>query len=763
MKGNKRLHGLWISLALALALTGSVVGLLQARMPTKVQSATTREVVIAMGEEPPSLYVYAGEHSAAKLVENALMDGSFTQYNYRYQTQILIGIPDLYNGNASFRTQTVISGSQVVDNAGEVVALTPGTVIRPAGCIMSSCAITYTTGDPVVMDQMVATFTMRSGIRWSDGVALTHQDAIFGQQIACDLDTPAVSKYQCERTDNYSVAGSANVIWVGLPGYFNRVTPSVFWTPLPHHVLSATTASEILSGDYGRHPLGWGPFRMVEWAAGDHITVERNPYYWREGYPKLDKVTFRFMSDPDEVYQAMLRGEIHLAAQTSLMASKHITDLRSADVLPTAHLLWTPSAFWEHMDFGIQPVDGRYVFFADSRVRQAFAYAIDRQRLIDQEYYGLGTVPNAYASEDHPLYPTTLITYPYNPTQAATLLSAAGWVDTNSNGIRDKGGQEFIITYTTTTLDQRQRVGAQIQADLAAVGIQVNLNFQPATQLFTNGPAGTVFGRKFDLVTYAWLANIEPDCNLYLSSKIPMESNGWEGENDPGYSNPTYDSACIQGREAVPNTPASITAHQLALEIFAEDLPVLPLYWRINTAAASAGFSTEPILDGTEIAETANIWEWDITAVATASPATATALHAPNYILTGTFAAGTFTTTTLITYTHLLPLPAPEPLSGVARFFALDAATETDGQPIEPGKAYTLTITYAQASVPTDVVESTLRLYYWNGASWELEPTSQVDVNANLVTARPAHFSKWAVLGGATEHRIYLPLTLRGE
>ncbi len=760
MNNGKHL-GVWISLALAAALIILATSISRAQAPTDAQGdPTTRQVVIAMAVEPDSLYVYSEETNSNKMVLNALMDGPFTHYNYQYQTRILTRVPDLDNGDQAIRTQIVTNGAKVVDNNGDVITLTLGAVIRATGCHNDSCAITYG-GGPVVMDQMVITYTMRHDLRWSDGVELTHHDAIFGNIIACNLVTPGDHRV-CERTSSYSVVDVSSVVWAGIPGYMNREPSSSYWIPLPYHALSTTSASEILNGSYGQHPLGWGPFRIVEWVAGDHITVERNPYYWRSSYPKLDRVTFRFMSEPDEVYQAMLRGEIHLAAQNTLMANEHITDLLSAEVLPTARLLWTPSAFWEHIDFGIQPADDRYAVFSNTVIRQAVAHAIDRQSLVDQEFYGLSAVAHAYIPEDHPLY-TALTTYSYNPTQANGLLTGAGWVDSNSNGIRDKDGHEFIITYTTTNTDIRQRVGAQIQADLAAVGIQVNLNFISSSAFFAPGPGGPISGRKFDMAAYAWLASNEPTCNLYLSSEIPMESNGWEGQNYSGYSNPDYDSLCGQTFAALPGTSDYVAAHRGALLTFAADLPVLPLFQRLNTAAASAGFYRGPTLDATEFVETANIWEWDVTARATASPATATALHAPNHILTGTFAAGAFTTTTLITYTHLLPMPTPANLIGVARFFALDAATETDGQPIEPGKAYTLTITYAQASVPTNVVESTLRLYYWNGASWELEPTSQVDVVANLVTANPTHFSKWAVLGGegGGEQRIYLPLLLR--
>ena len=97
------------------------------------------------------------------------------------------------------------TGDWVVDANGDVIQLTNGVQIRPAGCRSSACAVTFA-GTPVAMDQMVVTFTLRSNVRWSDGQALTAGDSVFGKVIACDPATSG-SKYVCERTAAYEALG----------------------------------------------------------------------------------------------------------------------------------------------------------------------------------------------------------------------------------------------------------------------------------------------------------------------------------------------------------------------------------------------------------------------------------------------------------------------------------------------------------------------------------------------------------------------------
>jgi peptide/nickel transport system substrate-binding protein len=551
-------------------------------------------------------------------------------------------------------------------------------------------------------------------------------------------------------------------VWVGLPGHLSSQSQTSFRTPLPHHVLGTMTAAQILAGDYGRQPLGWGPFRLLEWVPGSHITLERNPYYWRPGYPKLDRVTFRFPPDSDQLYGAMLRGEIHVASNFTGMPWDRVAELLDPKVTPTIRLEWSPSTVVEQMSFGIVPADSRYPVFADPRVRRALAHAIDRQRIIDAVLYGLGSPPPAYIFEEHPLYPTTLTTYPYDPVEAAALLDAAGWMDTTGNGIRDKDGNEFVITYQTSTDAMRIQVGYLIREDLAAVGIQLDVVALSAGDFFAGGPDGPLWGRQFDLATFAWLSHDIPPCALFITEGIPNEANGWSGSNVTGYSNPAYDAACRQAMNSLPGTAEYVQGHQAALEIFTQDLPVLPLYIRPKVVAVSSGFSVGPKTDPSELKATWNIWEWDLTTSTTAEPDTPATLVAPNHILTATFGADTFAETTVITYTNLPSPRTPTDLVGVGRFFALEASSAATGQPISPQTSYELEVTYAQASVPRHMDESTLALYIWNGTQWVREPTSEVDLEANVVTARPDHFSIWAVLG-ETSHSVYLPLIHRGH
>jgi peptide/nickel transport system substrate-binding protein len=250
-------------------------------------------------------------------------------------------------------------------------------------------------------------------------------------------------------------------------------------------------------------------------------------------------------------------------------------------------------------------------------LRRAVASCIDRQRLVDEVYHGLSVVPPAYVSPAHPLSAQAgLAAQAFDPQAGVALLEEIGWRDVEGNGVREAHGVSGIPEGTplrwnleTTTSETRALLARRISQDLADCGIAVTIIQTAVEEFFAEAQDGPVFGRRFDLVQFAWLSEAIPPCDLFLSTEMPAEANGWTGRNVTGYANPDYDAACQAALAALPGTPAYTTRHVEALRIFAQDLPVLPLAMRINVSA------TRPdllglMVDPTDRPETWNIEEW---------------------------------------------------------------------------------------------------------------------------------------------------------
>lgn len=583
-----------------------------------------KTMVVCMGQEPDTLYTWGGSMLASRHVQHAFYDYPYTSRTYSYQPVILEKLPSLQDGDAVVSTVTVQEGDRVLDDTGTPVDLAKGTVIRPTGCRSSDCAITFD-GTPVEMDQIVATFKLLPNLKWSDGEPLTADDAVYGYELVGDPDTPA-AKYTYERTTSFVAKDELTAVWTGLPGYMDSTYFINFWIPQPRHLWQTQlhyTAKDLVSAEESsRMPIGWGPFNMKEWVAGDHITVEKNPLYFRasEGLPLIDTVVFRVIKDSNAAIAQLISGECDIVTQDVALEDQAqlLLQLEEQGVIVPVFLTGTSR---EHLDFGIDPVESydRPDFFKDVRVRQAIAYCLNRQEVVDTILYGRSIVLDGYVPPEHPLYAGDMLTtYPYDPDKGKALLEEVGWKDIDGDGVREaqgvagiKDGTKFEVKWQSTTASFRVQYMQIFQNHLTECGLKVNLENMPATQYFASGPDGPVFGRQFDLASFTTSTGVEPPCDSYASWLIPNEVNGWDSDNDPGFNNPEYDAACRRALQALPGTEDYIQGHKEAQRIYSEQIPALPLFLRLKIAAYRpnvVGF----IMDPTENSEMWNIEAMDI-------------------------------------------------------------------------------------------------------------------------------------------------------
>jgi peptide/nickel transport system substrate-binding protein len=261
---------------------------------------------------------------------------------------------------------------------------------------------------------------------------------------------------------------------------------------------------------------------------------------------------------------------------------------------------WANGNAWELINFGIQPQsydDGislwasdRADYFGDMRTRQAIAMCIDRQRIVDKTTQGLSSVMHTYIPSDHGLISPNAASYPYDPVAAGALLDQAGWL-LGLDGIRIATGipevafegTPFSINYDYLDHPFSQGIAQIVQESLSQCGIEVTLSAMSAEELYATGSDAKVFGRQFDLAQFSWQTAEEPPCDLFLGDAVPGEDLDlfvykWGGWNLTGWSNPDFDAACKATHGTAPGLEGYVQNHQLAQDIFANELPVIPLF-----------------------------------------------------------------------------------------------------------------------------------------------------------------------------------------
>jgi peptide/nickel transport system substrate-binding protein len=571
--------------------------------------APARILNVCLGEAPNTLYPLGVPNAAARSLLAAIYDGPFEVVKYEYQPVILEKMPSRADGSTQVNPVTVSGGDEALDADGNPTLIETGTRVRPAGCRSSDCAVVFDGKTPISVDQMFVEFKMKPGLLWSDGTPVTAGDSVYAYTLAKDEETPG-SKYIFDRTQSYEAADETTIQWWGMPGFVDPTFYTNFWMPLPQHIWDQFSVAELQTADLSsRSPMGFGPYVMKEWS-GDTLHLVKNTYYFRsgEGLPKFDELIFHVVPSADAAMSALIEGRCDLIDSTVALDA-HVSLLREMDGKGQVQAYFgeTPTVEW--LSFGITPAsyDNGYTagldrpdFFHDARTRQAVAYCLDRQKVVETVLYNLVPVPDTYISAGHPLHTASLTQYPYDPSAGRRLLDNIGWRDHDNNPLtprhaqgvdRVQNGTELSITYLTTSATQRRQVADILSQSLRDCGIGVNVVHTSQLDFYAEGPAGPLFGRNFDVAVYAMSTlTAQPPCARFTISEIPTADNHWIGTNVGAYKNPAFDQACTTALLSPPDEAAYVENFHLTQSIFAQELPAIPLYNRIETAAARFDF-----------------------------------------------------------------------------------------------------------------------------------------------------------------------------
>jgi peptide/nickel transport system substrate-binding protein len=620
--------GIIITILLVSGCTQSTSVTLTTEIPTIMPSQTPipptstpvpKNLTICLGQEPSNLFIYNGSYSQSMWsILEAIYDGPVDHINYEYIPVLLEKLPSINDGDALFSSVEVKEGMDLVDADGNIMTLQKGVKILPSGCTSSDCGIVYDGKSPVQMDQLVVRFKIKPGITWSDGSPLTSQDSIYSYSLASSQLIPA-NKGIIHRTASYSAIDELTIEWKGLPGFLDQQYSTRFWLPLPSHLMAGKEPSSLISDpQVSEKPIGWGPFIITEWVRGDHISLSKNPNYFRasEGLPKADILTFRFLGiNPEQSLQALINGECDVLDQSTLLDSQlnAMVELKNAGKLnPVIGM----SQFTELLAINIKPSsydDGYNVakgdrpdLFGNSSVRKAMMQCINRDALNSELLGGLSKIPASYLPAGDPLIDHDLQLLLYDPAAGAESLEQAGWRDHDNDPSTPRMAFSVQNVYPGAVLEVglvtrdetlRKKTSEMIASDLQKCGFKVNISYLPPEKLFGPGPDGLLFGRKFDLAEFQWDIGTAAYCSLYETDQIPAESNNWIGSNVTGYSSKEYDAACLAARRALPGQSSFSESQMIPQSLFSLDVPAIPLYQTLELGAARmdmCGFSMDP-------------------------------------------------------------------------------------------------------------------------------------------------------------------------
>jgi peptide/nickel transport system substrate-binding protein len=587
----------------AISAVPTLAPLAAAAHPLPAHSATptparAERITIGMLEAPYDLIGISAGTFGAEQIMGILQPPCLNTLGYIPHAVCFASVPSIANGAIVTSAITVDATSQRVVVINDQIVTDPRTLTQP-----------------VTLEQVHVTWTIKDGVTWEDGVPVTAADFAFAARLGREdsLVLANGSSFVLERTESIEAVDPRTFTWHGLPGYRATAYLDTFFGPAPAHVLGSLSPVAITASPYASHPLAYGPYKLSEHIPNNHTTLVANEHYWAAsaGLPKVGTVVVQYVAGTDQLVAGLASGAIDVASPVALTLND-VPALRDLEATGDVRGLYVPTDVWEHLDFGIARGDGDVSFFADVRVRRAVAYAIDRRAISAELMAGTTSIMRSFLPSDHWAYPPDhgdLNPYLYNPDTAAALLDAAGWL-VGPDGIRTRDGRAFSVHLTTTDNPLRLAVARRIQTDLALVGIAVQLDVVPAVKrLFAPGPTGILAGRHFDLALYAWVSSADPPLDLYTCDQIPTAANGYTGQNNPGWCNAAYDQAAL----AAASSADQDTRRQRLVDaqtIFNADMPSLPLYQWVTIGAVRTDI-TGIALNPTSLIDFWNIETWE--------------------------------------------------------------------------------------------------------------------------------------------------------
>lgn len=394
------------------------------------------------------------------------------------------------------------------------------------------------TGHSVSADGLVWTVDIRGDARFSDGTPVTAQDVAY---------TFTAASRSGGRTDvtvlREAVATDADTVELRLTEpqstFVNRL---VSLGIVPEHAHGP---------DYAGNPVGSGPFRFVQWDRGQQLIVERNDDYYGPK-PAFQRVVFVFTGE-DATMAAATAGQVHMAAVPSSLASAEVAGMR---LVPVTSVDNRGIMFPYVPDTGETTPAGLPIgndVTSDRAIRQAVNHAIDRKALVDGVLEGYGS-PATGPVDGLPWYEPSSAIIGNDPDRARSILDAAGWVDGDGDGIRERAGARAAFTLLYPAQDtMRQGLSLSVADMLRPIGIEVA----------ANGVSWDVIDTRLhaDAVLLGWGSHDPTEMyNLYSSRHAGVEL--W----NPGfYANPAVDAHLDAALDAT--DPQTATAHWRAAQM----------------------------------------------------------------------------------------------------------------------------------------------------------------------------------------------------
>lgn len=428
---------------------------------------------------------------------------------------------------------------------------------------------------------IAVTYEIPADATWGDGTPLTSKDIAFAYEVGRNPQTGSNNMemyrriYQLDIIDDHRFTMHLDKVT------FNYNALGDFY-PLPEHIERSIYEEDPYeyrhrtqyNANVTNPGLWFGPYIISDAAQGSFLVMTPNPH-WYGKKPFFTKITTKAIGNTSAMEANLLSGTI------DMIAGELGLQLDQALAFESRHgskynIIYKPGLQYEHIDVNLEnPI------LSNKLVRQALLYGMDREEMNQRIFSGKQPVADTSVSPMDQVASNNISKYSYNKTKAIELLEQAGWGDIR-DGIRHNANSEPLKIEIMSTAGNKTRelIEQIMQSQLKDIGVDLRIRNEAPRVFFGQ----TTRERRFSgLALFAWVSAPEnvPRSTLH-STEIPTKENNYSGQNYSSISIPELDQA-IDKVEKTLVFEQRLPLWEKIQQIYADELPVLPLFWRPNS------------------------------------------------------------------------------------------------------------------------------------------------------------------------------------
>lgn len=434
-----------------------------------------------------------------------------------------------------------------------------------------------------VGEGLETTFDIRDDANWGDGTPVTCKDMLFTMNVGLNknVSVPEREPYENISSITWDAKTPKRCVTKFKKAKYNYY--NAYPDPLPSHLEESVFKKHSVRAEgydqntlYVKNPsnpgLYNGPYVISEVKLGSHVVFTPNPQ-WKGTPPSIKKIIFKLIPNGGTLEANLRSGNIDMVCPAGGLGPDQavVFDKKVKSENLGFEVVFVDGYLYAHIDLNLD-----HPALADLRVRKALSMAFNKKEMIDSLLEGKGKVATSFAVTQDPWSTDKVPVYNYSRREAAKLLDEAGW-KMGASGYREKNGKRLSLTLMAASGAKiNELIETYIQSQYKAVGIELMVKNEPARVFFGE----TTTHRNFEMALFTWSSQPDnvPRSTLH-STSVPSAKNSWAGQNYTGYKNPEMDKL-IDAAELELDTAKRIAIGQKILEIYARDIPVIPVYYR---------------------------------------------------------------------------------------------------------------------------------------------------------------------------------------